>query len=117
MNPALRWCPEDTPCDNKDCATTKYERCRLIELQEPERFWYFCQCVGELIDCCQDLDCPGAAGNPCIQCIMPAGEPEEARPAEEVFDERGLFDTLVVVAAAGIALTAALAFRRIFRFG
>ena len=44
------------------------------------------------------------------------GEPEE--PAfEEAFDERGLLDTLVVLAAAGIAVGAALVFRRIFRFG
>lgn len=77
VNASLRWCPEGMPCDNKDCATTKYEKCQLLELQEPERFWYFCQCRGQLIDCCEDTDCPGSGANPCIKCIMPLGDPGE----------------------------------------
>ena len=52
VDASLRWCPEGMQCGNKDCATTKYERCRLLELQEPERFWYFCQCIQPTPDQC-----------------------------------------------------------------
>ena len=46
-----------------------------------------------------------------------AEELEDTRAEAEVAAERDLFETVVVVAAAGIALWLALAFRRIFRVG
>jgi len=70
-------CPVGRPCDTKDCATTKHEKCELIEHMDPTGFWSFCQCRGVFIECCDNWDCPGAAGNPCIKCIKPDGEPEE----------------------------------------
>jgi hypothetical protein len=45
------------------------------------------------------------------------GEAEETTLVDEPIGDRGPLDALVVVAAAGLALGAALAFRRIFRFG
>ncbi len=55
-----------------------------------------------------------------MYCGLHAGQAAEEPDVEatpELDEERGLLDAIVVVAAAGIALAAALAFRRVFRFG
>ena len=65
--------------------------------------------------------CKRSAPEGSLYCGMHADqESADAQDSASLDDElleRGFFDTLVVVAAAGIALGAALAFRRIFRFG
>ena len=64
--------------------------------------------------------CKRSAPDGELYCGMHAGQAADepdAGEAVESEDERGLFDTIIVVAAAGIALAAALAFRRVFRFG
>ena len=67
-------CPVGQKCEGKLCATTKHEICE--NRLDPYGMEH-CQCWGELIECCDDSDCPENAANPCIQCIKPAGEPEE----------------------------------------
>lgn len=65
--------------------------------------------------------CKRSAPEDSLYCGLHAGqateEPGEGDAPFESEDEHGLLDTMVVVAAAGIALVAALAFRRVFRFG
>ena len=75
-NPAVPQCPVGQPCEGKNCATTKHEKCEILAFEDIE-YWTFCLCRGGLIECCDDADCPAAAGNPCIKCIKPIDEPEE----------------------------------------
>jgi len=71
-------CPVGMSCDTKDCATTKHESCTLIEQEDIDGFWSFCQCRGVLIECCDDDDCPvGGPPNACMKCVKPFDEPEE----------------------------------------
>lgn len=63
--------------------------------------------------------CKRAAPEGSLYCGLHAeqstGAPDEPVVSAESADERGLFETFVVVAAAGLALGAILTFRRVFR--
>ena len=65
--------------------------------------------------------CKRSATEDSLFCGMHASQaeegPGEVHSADDEAVERGLLDTLFVAVAAGAALAAIFAFRRVFRFG